>query len=97
MTKYLSSYFIVKYFHLFIFSPYFLYLAYEIFNTSKVNVLTSPNKPNNLFIHSYILGFLGLFAGIYNYKLLLDNSSLFIGIFFIFLYFVILGIMYKLR
>ena len=57
----------------------------------------TPNKPNNFLSHSYILMFLGLFAGIYNYKLLFDNSNLLISLFFLLSYIVILATIYKVK
>lgn len=97
MAKYLSSYFVVRYFHLFIFSPYFLYLGYKLYQNFNNNTQLSPNNPKTFVFHSYILMFLGIFAGIYNYKLLFDNSNLFISLFFLLSYLVILAVIYKVK
>ena len=97
MNKYFSSYFFVRYFHLLLLSPYFLYLGYKLYDNFKINITSTTNKPNTFIKHSYILMFLGLFAGIYNYKLLFDNSNILISTFFLLTYLVILGAIYKFQ
>ncbi len=97
MAKYFSSYFIVRYFHLFLLSPYLLYLGYKLYDDYKRSIDSTPNKPYNFKTHSYILLFFGLFAGIYNYKIILDNSGMLISLFILLTYLTILGAVYKFK
>ncbi len=97
MAKYISTYFIIRYLHLFLFSPYFLYLGYKLYQNFKNNLQIPSNNSKTFLFHSYILMFLGIFAGIYNYKLLFDNSNLFISLFFLLCYLVILAVIYKVK
>ncbi len=82
-SKYFSSIFIVRYFHIFVLSPYLLYVGF------KINKFDTTN--------STILMFLGAFAALYNYLVLYERSEIIQSIIFLILYLVVLISIYNIH